>query len=112
MGRSKDLRLVDCTTVCGDIYPQASFRECMYQRPVAWSVRIFCDVVLNALDSTSGSTWSEPLPNLHTELLPDESHAVDAKRTEWRRIVQEPGNDLHVCRVISGIDGVWRFAPI
>ena len=54
----------------------------------------------------------KPAADLLAQFLASKRHAVDAERAERRGRVEEPGEDLDVCRVLRGKRRVDRFAPV
>ena len=79
---------------------------------VSWDFFFFCEAAWDALDCTGSRTGPEPLPDLDSELLADEGHPVDAERTQWRGVVEEPGDDLDVGSVVGRVDRMWWLAPV
>ena len=111
----EDLRFVYRPAIRSNVHAQACFGERLHEVPVAWSAGIsffFCEAAWDALDCTGSRTGPEPLPDLDSELLADEGHPVDAERTQWRGVVEEPGDDLDVGSVVGRVDRMWWLAPV
>lgn len=114
MGRGQHLRFIYHASIRRNVYTETCLRERMNELPARRSVHI-SQVIRNGLDELYRSrcdTGPEPLADLRPELLADQRHPVHAEGTQRRGIVEEPGDDLHVGRIVRRVDRIRRFSPI
>ena len=52
------------------------------------------------------------MSNIFPEILAYEGHPVDAERAERRGAVEEPCDDLYICRIVGSIHRMWWAPPV